>query len=892
MANERLIEVISPQSNEQIEKLIANLLEAHNITVKWNQSLAQNKTLLPSDVKKAYSETASAIKSTQKAVSDYEKQEKSLQNAQKKRMQATSSINKETIKLREETNKLNRESRLQAKYTSALSDVYTKLDAKLSILSNEYRNLAIRKELGVKLTEKEAKRMDFLEGKIQKYDAVLKKVDSTMGRNQRNVGNYKSTFDGLGFSIAQLTREAPAFANSMQTGFMAISNNIPMLVDEIKRLKTANVELAASGKPTVSILKRLGGAIFSWQTLISVGVTLLTVYGAKLFDWAFGMSEAEKATKKANEAIKEQNDQLRENIRLRKQQLEEVTDVINSSEIAEQFRGLLTGSIRETEKAGLALIELSERLEAAGVKNADALKNEDLLQSDRLIIGINLLEIEKQKVKLAEERLRLDAELNKKAEILKRFEDGKITAQQKSNELARLGRTGLDKTLEIQGRINQLEEQNNEIIGKTVELEKDRNKEKDTYLKNTVAFYSDLIAKTVELRDNTAQSRAEYEKFDKTILTLTYHMQLLTGEWQKLLREMQKSPEDMSNDELVKGITASTEALEKENAVLLKNAAEREKAKRDALFAEKQIEDAFVRLGETLGIQEQTTRDLFDGIVNGFNDAGDAAETFGALAIDALNALTAAQRRQTEEKIEQLEKQKEIELQFAGESAAARGAIEERYQRQVAQEKTKQAKREKTAAIISSIINTATAVVKTLAQLGFPAGIPAAAIVGALGLAQTAIIASQPIPQFKEGVTGFEGGKAIVGDGGKHEPITDKKGRLIGISPKRSTLVNLPKGSNVYKDFDTFNKELDATLRVNGINPLGNAVNSPIVVFNGNSSGGMTASEMRKVMKETLGAMPINKTVLDKNGLTTFTQKQYQKTVDLNNRVTSKGISV
>ena len=271
-------------------------------------------------------------------------------------------------------------------------------------------------------------------------------------------------------------------------------------------------------------------------------------------------------------------------------------------------------------------------------------------------------------------------------------------------------------------------------------------------------------------------------------------------------------------------------------------------------------------------------------------DAGEAAEAFSALAIDALNALTAAQARQTEQKIEQLEKQKEVEIAFAGESTAARSAIEERYQRQVAQLKRKQAQREKTAAIISSIINTATAVVKTLAELGFPAGIPAAAIVGALGLAQTAIIASQPIPQFKEGVRGFEGGTAVVGDGGKREPITDSKGRLLGISPNRPTLVNLPRGANVFKDEAEFNRELNTVLNANSINPIGNPITSPVVMFGG--SNGMDEAAMKRALMATLGSMPINKTILDKNGLTTFTQKQYQKTVNLNNRVTSKGLSV
>jgi hypothetical protein len=52
-------------------------------------------------------------------------------------------------------------------------------------------------------------------------------------------------FDMLGNSVNQLTRELPAFTYSMQTGFMAISNNIPMFVDQINNVRRANEGLIA-----------------------------------------------------------------------------------------------------------------------------------------------------------------------------------------------------------------------------------------------------------------------------------------------------------------------------------------------------------------------------------------------------------------------------------------------------------------------------------------------------------------------------------------------------------------------------------------------------------------------------------------------------------------------
>jgi hypothetical protein len=91
-------------------------------------------------------------------------------------------------------------------------------------------------------------------------------------------------FDMLGHSVSQITRELPAFTNSMTTGFMAISNNIPMLVDQINNISRANQALAASGQPVKSVFSQLVGSLFSWQTALSLAVTALTIFGARIVE--------------------------------------------------------------------------------------------------------------------------------------------------------------------------------------------------------------------------------------------------------------------------------------------------------------------------------------------------------------------------------------------------------------------------------------------------------------------------------------------------------------------------------------------------------------------------------------------------------------------------------
>jgi hypothetical protein len=118
-------------------------------------------------------------------------------------------------------------------------------------------------------------------------------------------------------------------------------------------------------------------------------------------------------------------------------------------------------------------------------------------------------------------------------------------------------------------------------------------------------------------------------------------------------------------------------------------------------------------------------------------------------------------------------------------------------------EQVKQAKFNKSIAIFEAVLNTAAAVTKALPNVVL------AAIAGVLGAAQIALIASKPIPKFKEGTRDFKGGAAILGDGGRSEVVTDKNDRLLGITPSSDTLYNLPKGSNVYKSIDDFNNSYD-----------------------------------------------------------------------------------
>ena len=91
------------------------------------------------------------------------------------------------------------------------------------------------------------------------------------------------------------------------------------------------------------------------------------------------------------------------------------------------------------------------------------------------------------------------------------------------------------------------------------------------------------------------------------------------------------------------------------------------------------LSDVFGSLNTSLGIDFTAIGNLFDGFVNGFDSAGEAAENFGSIALDVFAAVTRAQNIALQNQIQSLETQRNIEIEYAGGSAEARGQIEERF---------------------------------------------------------------------------------------------------------------------------------------------------------------------------------------------------------------------
>ena len=233
------------QTTELISKLNAILIENSTLLNRAAESGAKfSKSLKPSDYAKALKEQEKSQKQIQsgqekiKAQSDkmFADREKQIKKEIALESKKKNEINKSYLERERQINKItNLEKRaqaqreLQVKKESDLRQrllaqrakeeaqaireqnrlqktrgLYNRVQIAINKVTKAYQDLAVRKQLGGKLSEREEKQLVSLQAKLLKYNNALKQVDAQVGKNQRNVGNYSSALLGLGNTFRSL----------------------------------------------------------------------------------------------------------------------------------------------------------------------------------------------------------------------------------------------------------------------------------------------------------------------------------------------------------------------------------------------------------------------------------------------------------------------------------------------------------------------------------------------------------------------------------------------------------------------------------------------------------------------------------------------------------------
>lgn len=237
-----------------------------------------------------------------------------------------------------------------------------------------------------------------------------------------------------------------------------------------------------------------------------------------------------------------------------------------------------------------------------------------------------------------------------------------------------------------------------------------------------------------------------------------------------------------------------------------------------------------------------------------------AEQMIGAIA-GLYNSIHEGRKQQIEAELEEITEQKDRELEMAGDNEEQKTQIEARFaarkeaiDARMRALDIKKAKFDKAAAMAGIAMNTAQALIQLWVKPGFPAAIPLAVMVGAIGAMQLAAVAASPLPKYKHGTRDHRGGAAIVAEAGR-ELIQLPTGESF-LTPSKDTLVDLPAHSKVFS-----NAELRRMAEAGAIPELGGSV------VNRNSPGWMEVTQAVARVERAIDNRPEYRTILTKEGL-------------------------
>ena len=171
------------------------------------------------------------------------------------------------------------------------------------------------------------------------------------------------------------------------------------------------------------------------------------------------------------------------------------------------------------------------------------------------------------------------------------------------------------------------------------------------------------------------------------------------------------------------------------------------------------------------------------------------------LAVGAAEAAFSIYQSNLDREAMAIEEQRAYQLQLAGDDKEAQAKINEKFDKQAAAIRTKQAKADKAAAMITVAINAALAIVSAYSTPPAPVGFALGAIMAGLAAVQIAAIAAQPIPKFFKGTDNAPAGLISVAEGNKRELIETKTGKLL--MANKETITSGLQGSKIYTNEQT-----------------------------------------------------------------------------------------
>lgn len=255
---------------------------------------------------------------------------------------------------------------------SLAKGTYAQLEARYELLVISIQNLDNSSNTYAADLENQQSKLNAVADALEKYDKAAGKTSNRMSSRQRQ-------WNGLTNSVYQLSRELPNLAVRADTFFLAISNNIPIFIDEFKRARTElgsfKKALAETGK---AFLKSL--PLAALLLVLSKWSEWVVLTFDKIFNTLEdGTLKIGAAYRKLAEEVKKVNDSFGEhmaNLMMLAERWKKLDGVAAKEEFLAKYReeldrtGLAIETVNDGEKAfientGLIIQAFIERAKAA-----------------------------------------------------------------------------------------------------------------------------------------------------------------------------------------------------------------------------------------------------------------------------------------------------------------------------------------------------------------------------------------------------------------------------------------------------------------------------------------------------------------------------------------------
>lgn len=277
-------------------KALDDQMKPHIQTLSEVEKAEQRLAYLQSDEGKRLLELKAKIAELTSARKQQKATVDPLAQAQEKLAYAQSEENQQLKLYSTQIKEANRVAQLQATIAASAEGSYNRLSAQYELNKIKINQMSAAEREAADSGKK-------LEAETNAIYQQMIKLQEATGNYRLSVGHYQKTWDGLGISISQVVRELPAAAVSLNTFFLGISNNIPMVVDEINRLRKQNELLAAEGKEQISVIKSVVKSLFSWNTALIVLLTVFSMYGKEIITWIGNLFKAKNAVISTTKAL-------------------------------------------------------------------------------------------------------------------------------------------------------------------------------------------------------------------------------------------------------------------------------------------------------------------------------------------------------------------------------------------------------------------------------------------------------------------------------------------------------------------------------------------------------------------------------------------------------------